>query len=1075
VRRAPAIVRRLLPHRLALAAAAVTVLLSATLLAALASFSATISSQAVRASLAGSSGTTISVTSSVGSTAAAARADVRLRASLARALAGVPVTIWTSVSSDYLDLPPGLGLPNGQTHVISLAGLPGHARLLAGSWPGAVQGNTVPVAAPDGLARGLRLAVGMTIRLTDGAIGTVIPVRITGIFAPRDPASPYWLLRSASPGVQQTGGFSDYGPLVTSPAVMAAGRVPVTTAAWTAVPDAARFGAAGLQALASRLQGEVNGLGGAAWLANQTVSTGLPGLLSGLGTALVVARSQLAIGAAILLVIAGATLALATVMLSSQRQGEMALLRSRGASRWQVAGAGLAESALLIVPAALAGPLLGGLLLPPLASHGPLRHSGLRLPVAFPAAAWLAAAAVAAGCAVVIALPWLRAAGSPVRERAQRGRRGAVGAASRAGADVALLLLAALAVWQLEHYAAPVSVGLDGAIGVDPVLVLAPVLALAAGAVLLLRLLPLAVRLGDRAAGRGRDLTAAVAAWQISRRPLRQAGPVLLAVLAVATTVLAVAQWSSWQRSAQDQASFATGADERVTLPPAGPLAAGQVASLSRAAGVTGSTPVIRSQIIGSNSATATLLALDARQARSVAAIRPDLAGGSPASLFDRLAPPGPPPGAPVPGRPARLLITASLSAGSVTQAVLLVQVTDAFGVPYQLLAGPLPADGRAHALPVTIAPGNGAAYPLRVTGYSLQYTMPTEPVPDAALTIASVRAAAVMSGGFGAPFAAASASGRMAFSANNGSGQVNAPPQVLRATPRGTSLSVEFAPGSGIFPAQFGSPATALPGSVMISARGPAGPLPAAVTAAFVAATGQGRGSTFPVSLSDVSVPVTVVAVIPAFPTIGGPGGGVVVDQSWLQDALADAGAPPMPVSEWWLRTDGPAPTARLPGGAVLADRAAMATSLLASPLSAAPQLCLLAIAAAAVILAAAGFAMAAATAGERARDLALLATLGATRRQLTRLLCLEQAALGLPAAAAGLALGALLARLIVPAVTLTATGAHPQPPVLVQIPLAAPIAVALVTAAIPVAIAAAGPARRAGLAARTRLEAET
>jgi ABC-type antimicrobial peptide transport system permease subunit len=102
-------------------------------------------------------------------------------------------------------------------------------------------------------------------------------------------------------------------------------------------------------------------------------------------------------------------------------------------------------------------------------------------------------------------------------------------------------------------------------------------------------------------------------------------------------------------------------------------------------------------------------------------------------------------------------------------------------------------------------------------------------------------------------------------------------------------------------------------------------------------------------------------------------------------------------------------------------------------------------------------------------------LAALGATRRQLTRLLCLEQAALGVPAAVAGLVLGGVLARLVVPAVTLTATGAHPQPAVLVQVPLAVPVAVALVIAAVPVVIAALGPARRAGLAARTRLEAET
>jgi hypothetical protein len=1078
VRRAPAIVRRLLPHRLALAAAALTVVLAATLLAALAAFSATVSSHAVRTSLAGNPGTTISVNATVNSAATVPAVSGKLRTSLSSALGGVPVAVWGAASSDYLDLPRGTGLANAQTHLISLTALNAHAALVAGSWPTVVSGSAaVPAAVPAGLARSLHLVAGQTIRLHESVTGAPVDVRITGIFRPLQPGSPYWLLSSATAGVQQSGGFADYGPLVTTPAVMATGHVAVDAAAWAAVPDVARIGSGDLQAVSGRLQSAVSKVGRMGKVQNQTVSTGLPGLLSGLGTALVVTRSQLAIGAAMLLVIAGATLALATVMLSSQRQAEAALLRSRGASRWQLAGSGVAEAALLVLPALIVSPLLAGLLLPPLARHGPLSRSGLRLPVAFPAAAWLAAAAVAAGCLVVIALPWLRTAGSPVRERAQRGRRGALGAATRAGADLGLLVLAGLAGWQLVHYAAPVSTGLSGSIGIDPVLVSAPVLALAAGAVILLRLLPLVVRLGDRAAGRGRDMTTAVAAWQISRRPLRQAGPVLLAVLAVATSVLAVAQWSSWQRSAQDQASFAAGADERVDLSPQAPLTLGQVATLTGAHGVTGSTPVIRASAMMPNSTTATLLALDARRAASVAAIRPDLVGGSPTALLDRLSPGGDQraaiSGAPVPGRPARLEVTASLHAKSVGQPVLFLEVTDAFGIPYQLQAGVLHTNGTATTLVVPVAPGNKAAYPLRITGFTLQYLMPTAHVSGATLSIESVRGAASATGGFGAPFAAAPAGGRMASSTAAGSGLVTMRPSVTRTTARGTSLTVSFQPGYGLFPAQFKQPATTLPASISVAPPQPARTLPVAATSAFTAATGQKRGSTFPVQVGNSAVRVTIVSVIASFPTISGSGG-IVVDQSLLQQTLAADGALPEPVTEWWLRTAGAAPT-RLPGGATLTDRASLAASLLANPLGAAPQLAMLAIAAAAVILAAAGFAVAAATAGERARDLALLAALGATRRQLTRLLCLEQAALGIPAAVAGLVLGGVLARLVVPAVTLTATGAHPQPAVLVQVPLAVPIAVALVTAAVPVAIAAFGPGRRAGLAARTRLEAET
>jgi hypothetical protein len=1074
VPRAPAIVRRLLPHRLALAAAAVTVALAATLLAAFASFSATVSANAVRTSLAGNPGTTVSVTASVTSAAGATQAGGKLAAALRRALPGLPVTVWSAASSDYLDIPPGRGLPHAETHVISLAALARHAVLLSGSWPGSGGGSgPVPVAVPATLARSLHLAPGTVLRLRDGVTGAAFSVRITGIFRPLSAGSPYWLLGSAASGVQLAGGFAEYGPLVTSPAAIADRPVPVTSAAWAATPDVSRLGPGDLQALAGRVRSGLNRLGGLAGLQDETVTTNLPGLLAGLGTALVVARSQLAVGAAILLVIAGATLALATVMLSSQRQAETALMASRGASRGQLARTGLAEAGLLIIPAVVAGPLLAGVALPLLTRRGPLARGGLRLPVAFPAGAWLAAAAVAAGCAIVITLPWLRSGRSAVRERAQRGRRAAVAAASRAGGDLALLVLAALAGWQLQHYAAPVSAGLDGSIGVDPVLVSAPVLALVAGAVVLLRLLPLVVRLGDRAAARGRAMTAAVAAWQISRRPLRQAGPVLLAVLAVATSVLAVAQWSSWERSAQDQASFAAGADARVDLPPQAPLPLGQVTSLTRSAGVTGASPAIRTTVLLPTSGTATLLALDARAATSVATVRPDLADGSPAALFGRLSPPGPVPGAPVPGRPERLRITASLTAGSATQPYLFVQVTDGYGVSYLLPAGALPARGAAASLTVTIAPRQDAAYPLRITGFTLQYLMPTRQVPGAVLSIASVRAAAAMTGGFGAPFAAAGP-GRMDFATSAGEGQISTPPAPGRATAHGDSLSVAFQPGTGVTPAQFGSPATPLPASLAVNAAGPAGPLPVAATSAFVAATGQGLGRTFPVAVNGTNVQVKVVSVIAAFPTVGGTGGGLIADQARLQQALAAAGAQPPPVTEWWLRTDGAALTG-LPGGAALTDRASMASSLLADPLAAAPQLAMLAIAAAALILAAAGFAVAAATAGERSRDMALLAALGATRRQLTRLRCLEQAALGVPAAAAGLALGVALARLVVPAVTLTATGSHPQPSVLVQIPLAWPLGVALLIAVVPVAIAALGPGRRRGLAAQTRVEAQT
>jgi hypothetical protein len=1081
-------VRRLTPHRLALTAAVVTATLSAALLAALASFSATVTSNAVRSSLAGNPAADLSVTAAATSPADAMHANSRVRAALGRALPGVPLTIFDSVSTDYLDIPAALGGATAQTHLISLENLPAHAALIAGAWPARPAGSgPTAVAAPSSLAASLHLRPGAAVVLHLATSAAAVPVKITGIFRAIGGNSAYWSLDQVT-GPRQAGGFTIYPALVTSLAQLTAGRVPVASAAWSATPDVSRVSAGNVPAFAGQLADSLNALT-SGQLRNVTVTTGLPALLSGLEVALVVTRSQLAIGVLIFLVIAGATVTLATALLSRQRATEAELLRSRGASRWQLAGTGAAEAALIVAPVAIVGPVLGGLALPWVARRGPLAHSALRLPVAFPAIAWLAAAAAAAGCGLIIAQTWLRAAGSPVRERASSGRQRVIASATRSGADVALVALAVLAGWQLSRYSASVSGGLTGSIGVDPVLVCAPVLALAAGAVAILRLIPVLVRLGDRAAARGRDLTAAVAVWQVSRRPLRQAGPVLLAVLAVATSVLAIAEWSSWERSAQDRASFATGADARISLPPAAAISVGTVTGLTGAPWVAGSTPVIRDPVGLANGGTATLLALDARRAVSVAAIRPDLVGGSVPALLARLMPRREPASSLVPGRPARLLATAELTAPGVSQAALLLRLRDAFGISYSVLGGVIPADGRGHQLIAVIAPRNRAAYPLRITGYALQYLLPTRRSHAATLTIRSVRGADAMTGRFGRPFDAGVPGSAMTADAGqviaSGNGNVTSQPQVTGTSAAGTSLTVSFAAGSGVGPQtrNCGSflnsypcgPYSRLPADFTVAEGRPSGPLPAVATTAYLAQTGTRPGDNLTINVNGTTVKATVMKAISGFPTMSGPGGGLVVDQSALQQALATAGVEPWPVTEWWLRTSGPPSMAGLPAGAMLADRAATAAALLANPLAAAPQLAMLAIAVAAVVLAAAGFLVSAATARDRARDLALLAALGATRRQLTRLLCLEQAVLAVPAAAAGLLLGSVLARLVVPAVTLTAAGAHPQPPVLVQVPLAVPAALALAIAAVPVLIAVFGTGSRTGLAARTRLEAQT
>src|SRR5579875_3264482 len=106
------------------------VVLAATLLAALASFTGIVTGYAVRRTLAGNPGTAVIVTASV-SGPAAARAAERGGRAARRLLPGVPVAVSSILSSDYVGLPARAGR-NAETHVTAVDGLQAHAALVRG-------------------------------------------------------------------------------------------------------------------------------------------------------------------------------------------------------------------------------------------------------------------------------------------------------------------------------------------------------------------------------------------------------------------------------------------------------------------------------------------------------------------------------------------------------------------------------------------------------------------------------------------------------------------------------------------------------------------------------------------------------------------------------------------------------------------------------------------------------------------------------------------------------------------------------------------------------------------------------
>jgi hypothetical protein len=302
----------------------------------------------------------------------------------------------------------------------------------------------------------------------------------------------------------------------------------------------------------------------------------------------------------------------------------------------------------------------------------------------------------------------------------------------------------------------------------------------------------------------------------------------------------------------------------------------------------------------------------------------------------------------------------------------------------------------------------------------------------------------------------------------------------------RGAALAVTFGSGSGMgFNGLVGHPPrpvppTPLAGQLALVARSPVAVLPGLATRGFLAGSNAGIGSVVQADIGGTIIGVRIVAAVTAFPTVPASGGALIVDLGALQGLLAADLAQPAQATQWWLATDPPSPggpgvppglAAAVPPGSAVTSTPAVAAALLGDPLSVLPQQALLAIAVAAAVLAVTGFGVSiAADVGQRRAESALLAALGVAPRAATGQLCLEKLMLSVPSAAVGLALGAALAELLVPAVTLTSSGTAPVPPVLIEIGWSRALLLALAVAVLPVLAAAARLAWRPDAAAGLR-----
>ncbi|MFJ8039112.1 FtsX-like permease family protein [Kitasatospora sp. NPDC096147] len=737
--------RRLGQHGLVLVSAAVSILVATAVLAAVAGLAGAAATAGVRERLARDPGRVVEVDARWSASGMPA-GEHAVRAALERTMGGTPYRTEgavRAVSAVDLLLPPAGRLSATDATLAALpVALPDpgrYAQLRSGSWPTEGGGTGLPVAIPESAADRLGLDTGSTATVRDPVSGGPLRLTVTGVYRPDPAAAVIWSHLGGADREAPELLLADAARLTSLP-----GFADRTLAVWLAWPEVDGLELPGLLALRERIAAFAGSTtarsvyrGGTQALAETRVRSDFPAALDRQAVPALTARSEAAVPLALLAALAALVLMLTARRLADALAADRALRHARGAGAVRLLAVSAGEWASAAVPAGLGGLLLAGPLLGVVlrvtggagadgaGGAGGAGVAGLAGAAAEAArTAWWAAgfALLVHGTALLLPLAvqpagpdrWVRRGGGG----AGAGRRLGV---QRAGVDLALLVPAVLAFLQLRHYQGLVAhrpgIGLGSA--TDPVLVVAPMVMAVAGAVLLLRLFPLAGRLLERTARRARGLVLPLGAWQLSREAGRQSVPVLATVLAVACGSLAAGVLGALPASDRDRAAFAVGADLRLTgVSGPAPLRQAELAALP---GVTGLTPVAERQAYVGGTAVQTV-AVDTAVAgaHGLPLLRSDQAAGPVATLLAPLtAPAG---GLAVPGRPDGL--EAVVQAGAdrpLTGAQLLLWVQDAQGLTEQL-AAPLTADGRPHVLALPLADGARRAHPLTVSRLGVRF-----------------------------------------------------------------------------------------------------------------------------------------------------------------------------------------------------------------------------------------------------------------------------------------------------------------------------------------------------------------
>ena len=548
------------------------------------------------------------------------------------------------------DGPPSLDAPIGRPFF--LTGFQEHSSLVAGRWP-----VGPPVISDDGIsieavlgrvsARQMGISVGSQVDLYPfiNDESQRISVTITGTADPNDPSEEYWMNGPSSYFVTRDDGGPILLPIYVTEETFfdgVAAKYPsmVGDFTWflfldTTVLKSSLVGPT--QDAIKRLETDVN-----RQFPRSLVLTGLKPALKEYRQALTLARVPIFVFISLVVLVVIYFLIMVMGMLARSQTDESGILRSRGASILQVSGILAVSEGIIVLASMIMGPFLALLIVRFLLAPtvNPVGGPG-NIPVVLSSDMFLMGAIGGVlSLIVLLASSFNRARLGIVESLRSRARPPTLPLLQRYYIDILVLFVLGFLLWEIRGREGFLTRDLaSGEVKVDFLLLFGPAVVLVVVAVVVLRVLPLVVRLMSWSADRLAPAWVSFPLARFARDPLPHGSLVIILALAAALGVFGASFQPTLSVSQTHQALYSGGGDLSMSGPS---LSSRDAKTLEEHEAIRTFSPIVRESVTLLDvlpGDSATLMAVDPKVLPDIVWFREDFAGKSLSELMELLRP----------------------------------------------------------------------------------------------------------------------------------------------------------------------------------------------------------------------------------------------------------------------------------------------------------------------------------------------------------------------------------------------------------------------------------------------------